>query len=511
MAKTLRPHRQTYKTDRLSSIPTMASAISKKISLFKQQHRQLVDESIVFFENYVKELSEMAELRKRITAYDKQITIIQDYKTEHGKLPQIKDQKSTDKYLRTLYNHRDKFAARYDEIRVTTSRKRSQRYESLDHLADNMIDLLDGQKIFSQFLGTIALSTPLPEEKIRCVRNEKFKPIYIAGLVVALFEEVRRNYSFKNTYLDDYLTDIFGNDKTRYMAQDESAMSPETKIKYREEVLKPIAKAALLQSIGSYAPEVEAIFQGDRYRMLSQQERDNLIGLMHKKSVDYIKLGIGVPDKRFDRREEREEYVAFETRKMRFMISILDSQNERCHELGDLLRIPMVYSSFMVSTKPDYDYRIIYKAYDIIEEGIETGQYNDVYARLFLQMVGRFPLGSGVYFISKETDHIERGIVSSLYPDSVDEPVCKQITRHQVQSLSQTEVIVGRNSNIFYEDVRIDSKFEDIYFQHRYQGEFTWNANELWEVQVPAITFWKKDGTRKVNSIEEDTEDYYLS
>jgi hypothetical protein len=401
--------------------------------------------------------------------------------------------------LMTLYTRSDHFTKSYQTIKESIIRKRTSRYEHLDKLADNMLDLLDSKRLFSQFLGTIALSTPLPGEKVRCVRNEKFKPIYTAALVVALFEEVRVNHDFVNPYLKEILDEIFGPGNDRHIPAERMALHPELKIRYREEILKPIAKAALLQGIGSYSPEAEDIFSGDRYRQLDAEQRCELIESMQKKSIDYLKIGIGIPQLRFDTRTEQRDQIEYETEKLQFMLSLLDNRPGKETEIDDVLRIPSVYASFIVSTKPDSDYDIIFKAYDIIEEGLADSLYNAKFARLFLAMVGKFPIGSGIYFFCKETNAIEKGIVSSLYPVYPDEPYCKQITRQQIQSLSQYEVQVSPANNLYYDSVRAASDYDAEYFNLRYSDEFTWNANEFWEVQIPALTFWKKDGTIKRN------------
>ncbi len=486
--------------ERRFDIPIMASEVSQKITDYKQNHQLLVEESITFFTSYLQQMEQLGEFKRTLTLYKRQIATIENYKKKHGKLPQIKGQKSAAKFLTSLNIKCDNLVREYKALIKDIGDKRTARQNALDELADDMIDLLGSKKIFSQFLGTISLSTPLPDEKIRCLRNEKYKPIYIAALVVALFDDVRRNHQFENRYLKTKLHTIFGDNNAKYMtAEDEPELDPQIKMDYREEVLKPIAKAALLQSIGSYSPEVEAIFGGDRYRQLDESQRNNLIDLMHQKSLDYLKVGIGLPISPQGSAEDKKAFISYESEKLRFMLAFLDSQFNKSHELDDLLRLPMVYSSFIVSTKPEYDYHVIYQAYDFIEAGIEDKQYNEKFARLFLAMVGKFPVGSGIYFVSKETEAIEKAIVSSLYPAKTDEPLCKQITRQQSQSLSQTEVIVSRDSNIFYEDVRKATGYEEDYFTRRFQNDFTFNANELWEVQIPAMTFWKKIGKPKHN------------
>lgn len=483
-------------------IPSMSSNVSQTITDYKQSHQQLVDESVEFFAAYISQMTTLAEYKRNMAAYKKQIDTIENYKKEHGKLPQIRGQKSSAKYLNSLHIKSENLYRAYKSLIKDITSKRKLRYEMLDQLADNIIDMLESRTLFSQFLGTIALSTPLPEEKIRCVRNEKFKPIYTAALVVALFDQIRSKHSFKNPYLKKQLDTLFDQNSPEYMLHDEenSRGLPENiKLKYRQEVLKPITKAALIYSVGSYAPEVESIFDGDRYRLLDAEQRQALIDSTHQKSLDYLKVGIGLPLKRYSDPAKQKDFVTQETEKLRFMLMMLNSHFNGNHELDDLLRIPMVYSSFIVSTKPGSDYRLIYKAYDIIEDGIRDKIYDEPFARQFLSMVGQFPVGSGIYFISKETEHIEKAIVSSLFPEKVDTPVCKQITRNQNQSLSQFEVVITSTTNIYYQQTRDDSTFDDNYFAQRFDNDFTWNANELWEVQIPAVKFWKKRGVPKVN------------
>ena len=489
---------QSYQTERLSKIPTMASAISKIIDSFKEQNRKLVEDAIYFFASYKDERSTLQELKNDLVRQNSHISVIEKYKKDHGKLPKIKGQESTGKFLQSLYVASDKGKKQFNELQQKMQLEKVKRYENLDHLADNMLDLLDGPKIFSQFLGTIALSTPLPEEKVRCVRNEKYKPIYIAALTVALFDKVRCYFDFESDYLKHYISSIFLG-KYKSLDMHDPQLPEEIKIAYRNEILKPIAKAALIQFIGSYSPEAEAIFDGDRYRALTVPERDELIQVMSEKSIHYLKYAIGIPTKRFDKKEERESYQKYESTKLRFMLDILENHNNKQHELGNLIRIPMIYSSFIVSTKPEFEYQKIYEAYDIIEQGISYGNYRPLYAKLFLKIIGKFPVGSGIFFISNESGRIERAIVSSLYPRNVENPVCKQVTRNEIQALSKHEVIVSKATNVFYEDVRENSEFSDEFYQLRFNNEYTWNANTLWEVQIPAITFWKKEGTYKEN------------
>ncbi|GEM_PF-1852528 len=502
----------------LTSIPPMASAISKRIARFRQDYIKQVDAAKTFFCEYQEQLNTRAKFKKSIQAYQDQIDLIENYRKEKGKYPKIKDQPSTERYLTRLYRLQDNAKKESREFERKLIALQSERYQRLDHLVDQILDLLDGQKIFSQFLGTIALSVPSPEEKVRHVRNEKNKPIFITALAIALFEEVRTKLDASNIhpYLTKKMGQIFHDSHQYNLMIDKSEendkqhiMPLEVKIAYREEILKPLAKACLLQSIGSHSPEVDELFGRDRYRMLSQDERAELLRLNFEKTTDFIKIGIGIPATRFDTREERAEFIQQEAEKIQFILDIQKRLSQTQDNLGDLLRIPMVYTSIILSTKPEFDYNQIYTAYDTLAQGAENNVYHPDYTQVFNQMVGRFPLGSGIYFIQQETGQIEKSIVSSLYPQSPNEPICKQITRRQLIFLSQTEVVISQSSNLYFDTSRSFSHYSDSYFQTKFANGYVWNASELWEVQIPAVNFWKKDGTIKYNGQYEPHDDEY--
>jgi hypothetical protein len=433
--------------------------------------------------------------------YQDHIETVENYRKEKGKLPVIKGQRSAARYLEKLNHKLTLSEFRLAEIKQERFVDRGERYIALEKLVDNILDLLDGPKIFSQFLGTMVLSTPLPNESVRCIRNEKNKPIYITALTVALFEEVRLFSSFETPYLKKSINEIISDDQVSLMQRtDHRVLDLDKKMAYREEVLKPIVKATLLYHIGSYSPSAENIYEGNRFRLLNREKRIHLRGVIQQNSSLYLREGIGLPQERFDNKHAKEAFTKNENNKLDFMTQLLDFEHQSS-ELRDLMRIPMVYGSFMLSTKEVFDYTSIYRAFDILKDGMKSGEYNPNFCALFLRMVGRFPIGSGIYFFSKETGMIEKGIVSSLFPRNPESPFVKQITRNQLQSLNQTEVIVSKNTNIYFQSVRDDSEFDDSYFQTRYNPPYVWNANEVWEVQIPALIFWKKDGTLKKSNL----------
>jgi len=495
---------------KLSQIPTMVSEISRKIIDYRQSYQELVKDAEHFFQDYQAEHRKLTVLKNKVDTYQNQIEVIENYKKEKGRYPNIKGQPSAQRYVARLVAQQ---TSGDNELRVLEEkfrRERNRRYEHLDNLTDYMLNLLNGERIFSQFLGTIALSAPSPQEKVRHVRNERNKPIYVTALVIALFEEVRKSQGFEDTFLANELAQIFPADEAyslmaekvggkKYATGSVKQMSPDMKMTYRENVLKPIAKAALLQSIGMNSPEANAVLGDDRYRKLDNEERTKLLSIIERKTNDYLRLGIGIPSMRFDSKEQKQAFESHEKRQLAFMLKMLRMLNSPRSELGDLLRIPMTYASFVLSTKEAFDYQQIYQAYDVINEGGNANNYRKDYVNAFCKMVGRFPLGAGLYVVQKESGEIEKAIVSSLFPDNPNEPICKIITRRQIQFLSHSEVIISKASNLYFEESRRNSHIEREFLEARYRGEYTWNATDVWETQVPSIEFWKRDDERRYN------------
>ena len=512
--------KQSSAEEQLSQIPTMVTEISRKIADYRKSYGNLVKNAEAFFREYPQDYKKLTTLKHKVQTYQNQIEHIEAFRKEKGRYPSIKGHTSGQRYLAKLVAQQDNSEKELADLENRLRTESNNRYEHVDHLTDHLLDLLNGERIFNQFMGTIVLSAPTPEEKVRQLRNEKNKPIYVTALTIALFEQIRTTQTFSSKFLEDELQKVFGKDRQYSLmvektnlddivqeevteAEDSKnvlkPMSAEMKMAYRENVLKPLAKAALLQSIGSYSPEAQQLLGEDRYRKLDAKDREKLLSIIDNKTHIYLKVAIGIPTIRFRSREHREQFLSREKKQLGFILKALSALKKTGDDLGDLIRIPMTYASFLLSTKNESEYTHIYNAYKILEQGKASQAYKGEYIDAFLKMVGRFPLGSGIYVIQESSGEIERAIVSSMYPDNPDEPICKIITRRQIQFLSQAEAIISKSSNLFFKATQLDCHYDAEYLDQRYRNTFTWNANEVWEVQLPAIEFWKKDGTRRYN------------
>ena len=169
------------------------------------------------------------------------------------------------------------------------------------------------------------------------------------------------------------------------------------------------------------------------------------------------------------------------------------------HGIANILRIPMIYSSFMLSTKPRHEYPIVYKAYDVIKSGIDKNIVYVPYANEFLNMVGKFPLGTGLYFIAKDTGQPEKAVVTGLNPPDHTTAIAKQLTRRQIRFDEHSQSLITQQYNIIYEGARRRSDFGSEYFTKQYPNGYFWNPAESWELEIDHKTFWRRDNNLKSN------------
>ena len=114
-------------------------------------------------------------------------------------------------------------------------------------------------------------------------------------------------------------------------------------------------------------------------------------------------------------------------------------------------------------------------------------------------MVGLYPLGSGIFFIAKDSDLPERAVVTGLNPPEPSSAIVKQLTRKQVKFDDHTQVCAGKNSILSNRDARANSRFDAGYFKKQFPNGYFWNPAEVWELDLDHKQFWRRDNSIKKN------------
>jgi len=467
-----------------------AQFITDLLKSLKVKYQELLDDAIEFYEEYESLYGVYAKEKKRIVEIEQQLVTIQNYKEKHGVYPQIKDHTDAETYLDELDRLKSKAEHDLKSVEPEVMKGFERRTTMLSKISKSIAAMMLEDKDASQFIATMMLRAPLPNDHTRCPVNEKSKPIYIAALSACLIKRLIKHNVLDNDYISSrFPTKVEIENGVKEYNQEQTAT-------YIDEVLIPVITACLIHNIGSYSSEAEAIYQGNRYQVLEEQERKTLIQAIHDNTDKYLKFGLGEPS-----HEQYEDPEVFQQQLDKYTLtkSIVDGYSQALDPIGNLLRLPMIYSSFMMSTKQQHDFRISFKAFDILKGGVDKGVVSKEFGTEFLKMVGHYPLGTGIFFISKETKLPERAVVTGLNPPKTTSAIVKQLTRRQVKFDDHTQVCASKGYIISNEVARRDSDFGTEYYKKQFPNGFFWNPAEPWERDIDHKKFWRRDNNIKSN------------
>lgn len=466
--------------------------ITDVLQQLKAAYVELVDDATEFFEHFDEVQAVYIRENKKLTEAKQQLKTILNYKAKNGTYPKIKDQDDAAVYVEELNQIKAKAEALLTELSPKVLKGFEKRRKMLDKMATVIIDYTIKDKDAGKFLTTIVLRAPHGQDRSRCPNNEKHRPLYTAALAIQLVAKLAQHNLIDDKYIQLHLPNWQELDELVNPLED----VPEAIENYKKRVLFPIVYACLIQNLGSYSPAAEALYEGKRYRPVDEETRRAQIKTIYEKSLIFFKYGVGLPQLQdFETESEFEQ----ERQRAQMVEDILVNYNNPAHLLGNLIRVPMIYTSFILSTKQKYEYQTIFKAFDVLTSAIKKNIVKKEVADTLKAMVGRFPLGTGIYFISKETKMPERGVVIALDPTSPNNAIVKQLTKRQVQFDDSTQVEVTPEYNLLFEPARKASDFGPAYFKKQFPDGFYWNPADLWERDIDHVKFWRRDNNVKQN------------
>ncbi|WP_100641412.1 hypothetical protein [Alteromonas facilis] len=338
----------------------------------------------------------------------------------------------------------------------TQEEERQARLEKVIAVCDEILSLSEGKDAeetldkSAKFLGTVLLLSPMEGKRLPEV-HQRLKPAYKAVLSVRLLDELMNEQSVKNQYLVKHY------DSEKRFKDDEQDVQLST-------VIYPIMFAAMFQDIGMQHPDAQKILKGsdkklDPYRVLDPEDRKEMLKLTYQHTLDYIENGLGMRKYIGNSREERDVFMKEQTNALSFIKLILRDIVKPQHGLGEIIKIPQIYASVVLSTKRDYRAAELPKGCILIEQLAEKGSINKVVAKYFTRLVGHFPQGYGITYIplsdqGEELDRYEYAIVSSLKPDDPFEPSCRVVTRNLTYIASGPNMTIKRGVNLFFPKAR---------------------------------------------------------
>jgi len=332
--------------------------------------------------------------------------------------------------------------------------ERLARIERLDAVSTKIIELCEGdnwqetQQLSAKLLGTLMLLTRGPEGNFARV-HMRFKPLYKAVLTLRLVDRLLEHDTIAHKYFSKYREAASRFRGNRYWRD-----------KWKTELGRPLITAALLQDIGLQSPAALTILKGengdlDEFRLLEESQRKDLLKLNYHFTLKYLSKGLGLPKYVGNNKEERDRFVQTHKEANEFLQQLVKDAFVSKTGLGEIVKIPQIYVSIVLSTKSDYSRMSLPKGYMLIEQLAKKGGLNKQLAQDFVELVGYFPQGFGITYIpmnekGHEKDQYECAIVIGLNPANPAEPLCKVVTRNQKYITSGTQEIIPKGRNLYF-------------------------------------------------------------
>lgn len=392
--------------------------------------------------------------------------------------------------------------------------QQTERYGALRAICDEIIELAEGDTFeesnrkSAQLLGTIQLLSPTEGNKV-ADNNDKCKALYKAILSLRLLDRLMLNNEINEPYITNVLAGLKG--------QSFKDFDADARIRFTELVKIPLVMAALLQDIGHNHMLAQNILRGidgnqDPHRMLSVAERKKLLQLNHKYTLDYITNGIGVGKYTGNSKAERDQFIIDEQLKHQFVKTLIKSSFKAKQGVGNLLKVPQIYVSIILSTKASYNYKVLPQVFQVLNKNAELGACSQKVVDALYEITGMFPQGYGVIYmpedeLGQQADCYEYAIVNRLYPKKPEQPLCRIATRKLTFIGYGHNIEVKKHNNLYFPNMakkiatlskeRLNEILELLSsnYQERQQLDLLprcWHANEFFSVKAYQ-KLWNRD------------------
>jgi hypothetical protein len=178
----------------------------------------------------------------------------------------------------------------------------------------------------------------------------------------------------------------------------------------------------------------------------------------YKHTLDFLTSGIGMGDYIGNSRDERDQYKIDEKNRLTFAKHLLKSSINPKNGIGNLLKVPQIYTSIVLSTKSNYNYKLLPKVYQVLNVNAERGHCSQRVVDALYQITGMFPQGYGVVCMPNDAfiesgDCYEYAIVNQLYPENPLEPACRMATRKLSFISFGQNIAVKQSCNLYFTSV----------------------------------------------------------
>jgi hypothetical protein len=375
--------------------------------------------------------------------------------------------KSTESYLKSVpeakradaHKQVKKVQKELSDEKQSQLHKRQQCYKCIASICINILKLTEGKNQQQTNTKSAKLLTTLfllssTDGKNRKQMHQLYKPLYKAVLALRLLDKMLLEKKLTNKYIVARFNPV-----TRFSA------TPDKYSQFQLDVAIPVIIAAITQDIGMQHTEIQRLLKGadgsiDEFRVLDKETRIPLLIMNHEQTQDFITNGIGISVYEGQDPDKKIRYEKKQNNRSKFVLGLLsDAIKPTEGSIGNIIKIPQIYSSFILSTKPDYNFQDLPKVITVLNNIAKHASICANASRYFIDLVGHFPLGFGIIYVqSHQTDeqlqNYYYGIVTRLNPQQPDAPTCRKITNKEEQGAEFKNFTLQPDNNLFYPSVR---------------------------------------------------------
>jgi len=396
----------------------------------------LFEQAKLYFESSEKDKNTSLSLQQEITLIKKSLVTI-----EKNNAP--KQQKKLERTEKT-----------YKKEQAQQQQKRTLRYQSVVDLCCKLLVLSEGeswqdtQTKSAKLLGTLQLLSPGEGAKL-AQHHQKLKPAYKGVLALRLLDKLLLEDNIPNQYIKER------NQPSQRYPDKEGELTL-----FQRDVAIPILIGALFQDVGLLHPEAQLLLKGedgtlDEFRVLDNDIRLKLLKINHEQTLDYITLGLGSDQYVGNSKVDKVSFEANEKERLNFTRTLLKEAIKPKLVVGNLLKVPQIYTSVVFSTKQSYHLLDLPKAGLVINKAAEGEVISTDAANGLLAIVGHFPQGYGITYIPQDEDRqdmdrYEYAIVSNLNPKDPYVPRCRITTRNLTFIANGQSMLINKENNLFF-------------------------------------------------------------
>lgn len=322
------------------------------------------------------------------------------------------------------------------------------------YLAEKVLLLAEGQNDeetltrSAKMLGTLQLTVPVSNRRWREVQF-CYKPLYRSVLTLRLLSHLLRHNKLHNSWVKQHYA----------QRQPDSEYCP-----FRLNVQIPLIIAVLLLDSGQLHPQAAGVLAGqarqlDPLRSMSADERLAFLQASQTGRIAIAEHALIVVPSRAGNLQQQQQDIKQQQQRLQFIRQLLLDLDNPESELGNLLKVPQVYSSIVLPGRNRFVYEALPKAALLLKEGVSRRQYSASFADQLLRITGIFPQGYGIAFVPTHEDgtlqeKYELAVVNRLYPPKPEQPLCRIVTRNLQYRRNGHDCQVSVEHNLYFKAAR---------------------------------------------------------